>query len=304
MFGRQSFAAARFALALKLSAFALRMLHGPRAGLGFLLTEESISSSLFLFCFKRRLLDFMDWTLAIEHNQAVLLRNVAWLFTWLKMDVGGSVETMPRLKRLTVLFVLRPSESAYRRVLLVAVLVRQVVAPLLKARPARSTQSERKPSSATGPTRPLPFKLLDTRKPFNLNPDRPKYVSGPGPWVTDLWSDDPIYDRSALYAYQEKMNRAPVGPDDEESAASLCRRMNALMAALQDLDGQVLRMAKLQARIKNQIQKVGKLPLRIMRPGLPPGFRKRQKHEVDEVLAECHRLALMAQHELTPPDTS
>ena len=246
----------------------------------------------------------MNWTLAIEHNQAILLRNVAWLFTWLKLDVGGSVETMPRLKRLTVLFVLRPSESAYRRVLLVAVLVRQIVAPLLKAHTAQNQQSERKPSSTTSATRPLPFKLFDARKPFDLNPDRPKYVSGPGPWITDLWSDDPIYDRSALYAHQEKMNRPPAGPDDEESAASLCRRMNALMAALQDLDGQVLRMAKLQERIKNQIPKVGQLPIRVMRPGLPPGFRKRQKHEVDEVLAECHRRALMAQHELTPPDTS
>ena len=246
----------------------------------------------------------MDWNLAIQHNQAVLLRNVMWLFTWLKMDVGGSVETMPRLKRLTILFVLRPTESAYRRVLLVAALVRQVVAPRLKARTAGSERSERKTGDKIAATRPLPFKLVDARKPFDLNPDRPKYVSGPGPWVTDLWSDDPIYDRTALYAHQAKMNRPPPAPDDEESVAALCRRMNALMAALQDLDGQTLRMAKLQTRIRNQIRKVGKLPIRVMRPGLPPGFRKRQKHEVDEVLAECHRLALMAQHELVPPDTS
>jgi len=61
----------------------------------------------------------MDWNLALQRNQEVLLRNVAWLFTWLKLDVGGSVETLPRLKRLTVLFVLRPSEAAYRRVLFV-----------------------------------------------------------------------------------------------------------------------------------------------------------------------------------------
>ena len=76
------------------------------------------------------------------------------------------------------------------------------------------------------------------------------------------------------------------------------------MAALEDLDGQALRMAKLLARIERQPRRVGKLPLRVMRPGSPPGFRQRQKHEVDEVLAECHRLALMAQHELKPPDSS
>ena len=246
----------------------------------------------------------MDWNLALQHNQQVLLRNVAWLFTWLKLEVGDSVETMPRLKRLTVLFVLRPSESAFRRVLFVAVLVRGVLAPMIAERAMRTKGSTRKPAIEARAPRPLPFKLTDPRKHFDLYPDRPKYVSGPGPWVTDLWSDDPIYDRAALYAHQERMNRPAPSPDDEESATSLCRRLNALMAALQDLDGQTLRMAKLQARIKNQNGQVGKFPIRIMRPGLPPGFRNRQKHEVDEVLAECHRLALMAQHELMPPDTS
>ena len=247
----------------------------------------------------------MNWTLAIEHNQAVLLRNVAWLFTWLKLDVGESVETMPRLKRLTVLFVLRPSESAFRRVLYVAMFVRGVIAPLMKTRVARSGISERKPKGEKRVrSAPPPFKLLDTRKNFDLHPDKPKYVSGPGPWITDLWSDDPIYDRSALNAHQERMNRAPLGLDDEESAKALCVRLNALMGALQDLDGQTLRMAKLHARIERQPRCVGKFPLRVMRPGLPPGTRQRQRHEVDEVLAECHRLALMAQRELKPPDNS
>jgi len=45
----------------------------------------------------------MDWPLALHLNQQALLRNVAWLFTWLKLEVGESVETMPRFKRLTVL---------------------------------------------------------------------------------------------------------------------------------------------------------------------------------------------------------
>ena len=246
----------------------------------------------------------MDWNLAIQHNQTVLLRNVAWLFTWLKLDVGGSVETMPRLQRLTILFVLRPSESAYRRVLLVTVLVRGIVAPLLRPRAARAEQPERKTSGEKRALRPLPFKLTDTRKYFDLHPDRPKYVQGPGPWVTDLWSDDPIFDRSALYAHQERMNRPPPSPDDDISAAALCRRMNALMCALKDLDGQALRMAKLQTRIEQQPREVGKFPLRVLRPGSPPGFRQRPKHEVDAVLAECHRLALMAEDELKPPDTS
>ncbi len=244
----------------------------------------------------------MDWNAALQHNQQILLRNVAWLFTWLKLEVGESVETMPRLNRLTVLFVLRPSEAAYRRVLLVAVLVRGVVAPLMAKRAARSGSAKPKRSDE-GSVRTTPpcFKLTDTRKKFDLYPDRPKYAKGPGPRITVFGSDDPIFDRSDLYAYQ---NRLKPSEEDDVSASSLCRRMNALMAALEDLEGQTLRMAKLQARIAHQPRRVGKFPLRVMRPGLPPGFRQRQKHEVDEVLVECHRLALMAQHELSPPNTS
>jgi len=211
---------------------------------------------------------------------------------------------MPRLKKLTVLFVLRPSESAFRRVLLVMVLVRGLIAPMVAKRTVRAGRLEQKSTREKRGERPLPFKLIDPRKAFDLFPDKPKYVSGPGPWVTDLWSDDPIYDRSALYAHQERMNRPPPAPDDEISAEALCRRMNALMAALQDLDGQALRMAKLQARIKQSKTKIGAFPLRVMRPGLPPGYRQKRKHEIDEVLAECHQLALMAEQELKPPDTS
>jgi len=274
-----------------------------RALVSLLLTARHILTILFMFCFKLETPRCMNWTLALEHNRTILLRNVTWLFTWLKLEVGGSLETLPRINHGTILFVLRPSESAFRRVLLVAMFVRGVVAPLLKKRAAgiakRRAVGEKPVRSAS-----LPFKLLDQRKPFNLHPDKPKYVSGPGPWITDLWSDDPIYDRTALYAHQERMNRPAPSPDDEESAKALCLRMNALMAALNDLDGQVLRMAKLHARIAQQPRQVGKFPLRVMRPGLPPGTRQRQKHEADAVLTECHRLAVMAQRELKSPDTS
>jgi len=244
----------------------------------------------------------MDWPLALKLNQDALLRTVAWLFTSLKLEVGESVETMPRLKRLTVLFVLRPSESAYRRLILVAMFVHGIEVPLIEERAARLGRAQRK-SHGEKATRnaALPFKLVDPRKNFDLHPNKPKYRQGPGPRITDLWSDDPIYDRSDLYAWQ---NRRQPTPEDEVSAVNLCHRMNALMAALGDLDGQALRMAKLHARMKTQRKEVGKFPLRPLRPGLPPGYRQRQKHEVDEVLAECHRLARSAQHEFRPPDTS
>ena len=247
----------------------------------------------------------MDWELALERNQTILLRHIAWLFAWLKLEVGGSFETMPRHKRLTVLLVLRPSEAAYRRVVYIAMYVRGVVAPVLAARvkPSGKVKLQSKHDKAA-PIAPLPFKLIDPRKRFDLFPDKPKYVKGPGPWITDMWSDNPIFDRAPLYAHQERMNRPPPTPDDEISAKALCRRMNSLMAAMQDLDGQVLRMARLHARMKEIHARTGNLPLQTLRPGYPPGHRQRQRHEVDEILKETHQLALDAQHQLKPPDTS
>ena len=117
-----------------------------------------------MFCFKLEIAHFMDWTLAIQRNQEILLRNVAWLFTWLKLEVGASVETLPRYQRLTVLFVLRPSESACRRLVMVAMYVRGVVAPKGRAhgpRPKRKTSDARCVRTAT----PM-FRLTDPRQAF------------------------------------------------------------------------------------------------------------------------------------------
>ena len=242
----------------------------------------------------------MDWTLALQHNQGILLRNILWLFKWLKVEAGGSVETLPRLQWRTALFVLRPSESACRRLVLVTVFLRGIVAPPWVERVSTPKRKTPEATSKRAPARSS-FRLIGPRKNFDLHPDKPKYAKGPGPWVTDLWSDDPIYDRSVLYAYQERLNRPRA---EDVSAAALFRRMNALVDALNDLPAQAKRMASLQARLERQYERTGKPNLWPVRPGLPPGFRKRKKHEVDAVLTECHQLALMARQEFKPPGTS
>jgi len=84
----------------------------------------------------------------------------------------------------------------------------------------------------------------------------------------------------------------------------VCRRMNALMAALQDLDRQAVRMARLLARNKHRREVENKPALYPIRPGVAPGQRQRTKHEVDDVLKEAHLLAFIARNEFPPPDTS
>ncbi|MCI5074215.1 MAG: hypothetical protein MRY80_04185, partial [Oricola sp.] len=87
-------------------------------------------------------------------------------------------------------------------------------------------------------------------------------------------------------------------PDEEVSAGALCRRIEALKRALDDLDGHARRFARRQARRAQMARAARRSPLRA---GLPPGHDKRAARAVDHVLAECHGLALQA---LRPPDTS
>jgi hypothetical protein len=77
----------------------------------------------------------------------------------------------------------------------------------------------------------------------------------------------------------------------------LGRRLEALKLALADLPRQARRLVRLQARREKVPSLCLKSPLR---PGRPPGYRRKPNHDVDHVLAECHALARDAER----PDTS
>jgi hypothetical protein len=79
--------------------------------------------------------------------------------------------------------------------------------------------------------------------------------------------------------------------DGTVDARHLVRRLFAIVDALQDIPRQAMRLALWQARPKEERRPERWSPLR---PGRPPGFRQRAKHEVDEILKECHWLALSA----------
>jgi hypothetical protein len=88
-------------------------------------------------------------------------------------------------------------------------------------------------------------------------------------------------------------------PDEEVSARHLCRRLVALKRALDDIPGHAKRLGRLEARRKAGLPHARRhAPLR---PGWPPGVRKRPVREIDDILRECHSLAHYA---LKPPDTS
>ena len=84
-------------------------------------------------------------------------------------------------------------------------------------------------------------------------------------------------------------------PDEPVAARALCRRIRALEQALQDLEGQAARLARWRARrdaeAASGTDRVRPRRDSPLRPGRPPGWRKRPRTALEEVLRECHILA-------------
>ena len=74
----------------------------------------------------------------------------------------------------------------------------------------------------------------------------------------------------------------------EKRAQGLIRRLTAIKNALEDIPGQAQRMARCEARRELMPDAQVKSPLR---PGPPPGHRKKPVEDIDFVLIECHALA-------------
>ena len=81
------------------------------------------------------------------------------------------------------------------------------------------------------------------------------------------------------------------------NAARVIRRLEALEAALADIPRQAKRLVRWRMREEKSENPSFKTPLR---PGRPPGSRRRAVHLVDELLSECDWLAFRA----AMPDTS
>ena len=90
---------------------------------------------------------------------------------------------------------------------------------------------------------------------------------------------------------------AELPPDGLVKAARLTRRLQALKSALDDLPRQARRLARWQQRRKAAPDHKFLSPLR---PGHPPGYRRKPVHEVEEILIACDWLAW----EAMKPDTS
>jgi hypothetical protein len=221
----------------------------------------------------------MNWAGAIEINHKALARIVAGLIAVVGLTSSGLVARLPEPLYRAVLVMLRPTEAAVRRLIVIAARGLKVTLP-----PSRPMPEGRVIAGKKGSGR-LSFQLFDTRKRFDwvLN-DAPE--SEPG---SHGLAAGPLSPRLAASA-------VPKEPDGTVDAIRLSRRILALKQALDTLPKQAKRLARWKARRQQMASPKFTSPLR---PGRPPGLRKRPIDEIDFVLKECHGLAWDALREDT-----
>jgi hypothetical protein len=227
----------------------------------------------------------MDWNRAIERNSEALRGIIEALFAMLGLDGADAASRIPRSLHSAVLGVLRPAESAVRRLIVIA--ARGLVVKLAASRPMPAGPIIGK----GGQSRPS-FQLFDPRK--NFNPSRRRVLARIAPRIHVFGYDPRV---AAMFPAPPPVVEPPPPPDGLVNAQRLSRRLQALKLALDDLPRQARRLARWRLRRETAPNPKFKSPLR---PGRPPGHRRKPTHEVDEVLIECHGLAWDA----LKPDTS
>ena len=221
----------------------------------------------------------MDRDLVIKRKSEALRGIIEVLFALLGLDGSEAASRIPKSLHSAVLGVLRPAESAVRRLIVIAAL--GLVVKLAPARP----MPKGKVIGRGGGSRPPAFRLADTRKNLpELREPRVKYAKHP-PRILFLGPDSKIDD---LWARPQPTAAPAPPPDGRVSASRLHRRLQALKSALDDLPRQARRMARWRMRREAMPGPKFTSPLR---PGPPPGHRKKHIHPVDEILADCHWLA-------------
>jgi hypothetical protein len=228
----------------------------------------------------------MDWARAIERNSEALIGIVAELFAMLGFVGTDIVARIPQPLHRAVLRVLRPAESAVRRLIVIA--ARGLVVKLAPSRPMPVGKVIGKGCGNSLPS----FQLFDPRK--NFNRPRRRTFARIGPRIHVFGYDPRVV---ALFPAPPPVVEPPPPPDGLVDAARLGRRLQALKLALDDLPRQAKRLARWRLRREKMPSPKFKSPLR---PGRPPGHRRKPTHEVDEILIECHGVAW----EALKPDTS
>jgi hypothetical protein len=226
----------------------------------------------------------MDWARAIERNSEALKGIIEMLFAMLG---DATLKRIPQALHRAVLRILRPAESAMRRLIVIA--ARGIVVKPVVSRPMPAGSIIGKGGNSR-----LSFQLFDPRKRFAELRQPGRKPTRRDPRIHFFGNDPRVV---ALWPTPRPKDDPPPPPDGLVNAARLTSRLLALKSALEDLPRQAIRLARWRLKRENMQSPKFKSPLR---PGRPPGYRRKPVHEVDEVLIECHGLAFDAMR----PDTS
>ncbi|MFO0994003.1 MAG: hypothetical protein U1E67_18965 [Hyphomicrobiales bacterium] len=243
----------------------------------------------------------MHLDLAIERYRVPLLGHVMEMFAEIGLTEGGTVGRVPRSLYLLMLGKLRKAESAVRRLIVVAarnIVVEPPPQRVARAKPESAVKDEAKaetPVKIRRKRRPS-FNLFDPRKRLEKGYRRP--AKRPQVEPRAYFLDVPPGPNPIFLLLRKPEPQAPVvsSPEEEEEtidddtvdARHLVRRLLAAAYALQDIPRQAMRLARWEARPKEE-----RRPERwsSLRSGPPPGFRQRSIHALDDILKECHWLA-------------
>ena len=183
----------------------------------------------------------MDWELVIKRNSEALKEIIAELFAMLGLDDDITLSRISHPLHRAVLRVLRPAESAVRRLIVIA--ARGLVVKLAPSRPVPPPKPAK--PMAKGSSRPPSFQLFDPRK--RSKPVRAMKSNRLGPRI-DFLPPPPDPTVAAIFAARAARAPAPAAPppppsDGLASAQGLTRRLQALKSALEDLPRQAKRLA-------------------------------------------------------------
>ena len=216
----------------------------------------------------------MDIPAAINLNKTALLRIVAGLIALLE----AAQARIPLALHRRIARVLRPAESAARRLIVTLARITNLKAPPSRSRPPPTGIA----GAARGKRRRASFPLFDPRQRFL------RKRKGRAPRIRSLAPDA---------VHRPRSTGVRDTSDGMETSDTLLRRLAALKGALENLPRQARRLVRALARRQNMPRLQFRMPVR---QGPPPGHRRKPRLEIDTVLHDCHWLARNA----LAPDTS
>jgi hypothetical protein len=218
----------------------------------------------------------MDWTTAISRNRTALLAVAAAIAALIGGREGEG--RIARGVRNAALALLRPAEAALRRLIVIA--ARGLTAAPRPPRPPLTRPVRRAADGGRVPA----FRLADGVKRFGRRRRmRPNGV----PRIRTFWGPQHA-------ATPPRPVAAPIDPHAPVNVRRLRLRLLSLEMALADLPRQARRLARWRAKWAARPIAPGALPRAPMRLGHPPGWRLSSGRDIDDVLRDCHALALDA----------